>query len=357
MTKYLLALALVASCTDVPDESQQDDDTVVLGGFFPIAVDYQKHDSFQKWQDRGINTVIRVPPDDNVRDWTDKANQLGLKMIREPARDPRDDRRESNLLAWHWMDEPELHGVPASQLADFRRHMHDIDPDMPISVNFWGGGMRLGDCYRGYCYKDYIAHADWISDDIYACNKYQCDVDVVGHAVRQLREWGDGQRVFAYIEASDFDHNGTGPSPRRFRAEVWDAIVHGARGVFYFPERVHPLDYDGAPADVIAEMKDTDAELAKLAPVLQRGFNPNAIAMNTPDALEVTWRRTKDAAYFFVLNPSALHHDNQELHLHGVRADSAHVVDEGRDVRLHGRDTIVDDFAPYEVHIYEVPNR
>ena len=37
MTKYLLALALVASCTDAPAESQQDDDTVVMDGFFPAA--------------------------------------------------------------------------------------------------------------------------------------------------------------------------------------------------------------------------------------------------------------------------------------------------------------------------------
>src|SRR5207237_596648 len=148
--------------------------------------------------------------EDNVGDWTDRANHLGLKMIREPRADPRDDRDEPNLLAWHWMDEPELHHVPPSDLASFRHHIHDIDPHIPIFVNFWGGGIRAG-AHPADTYRDYIAHADWISDDIYPCNKFGCEIRVVGDEVHQLRDWANGQRAFAYIETGDFDGNGSGP--------------------------------------------------------------------------------------------------------------------------------------------------
>ena len=38
-----------------------------LGGFFPIAADYQPHGDFEKWVGRGVNTVIRVPGQDSTR--------------------------------------------------------------------------------------------------------------------------------------------------------------------------------------------------------------------------------------------------------------------------------------------------
>jgi hypothetical protein len=361
MTKLLCAL-LLASCADQPaTTSTEDDDVQVLDGFFPIAADYQPHTSFHKWKDRGVNTMVRVPPADTVDAWTNEANQLGLKMIREPRNDPHQDKNEPNLLSWHWTDEPELHGVPAGDLESFRQRLRNIDPDIPISVNFWGGGMRLGSCYNGHCYRDYIDHADWVSDDIYPCNKYQCDIQVVGQEVRQLREWShDHQLAFAYIETSDFDGNGTGPSPRRYAAQVWDAIIHGARGVFYFSERIggdhHLAQYDATPNDVVDEMKKVDDKLARLAPVLQRGINPKRISVDGPDGLEVTWRYAPDrhAYYVIALNPDDAQKSNRQLRLHGVRGDRAKVFDENRNVMLHGHDTIVDDFAPYEEHVYEV---
>src|SRR2546425_10682097 len=84
MTK-VFALALTACAVPAaPDIDTFEDDSVVLDGFFPIAADFQPHGSFDKWQARGVNTMIRVPGDDTVGDWTDRANHLGLKLIREP---------------------------------------------------------------------------------------------------------------------------------------------------------------------------------------------------------------------------------------------------------------------------------
>lgn len=339
-----------------------------LGGFFPIAADYQPHRDFEKWQRRGVNTVVRVPGEDSIADWTREANRLGLAMIREPRSDPKEDRGEANLLAWHWRDEPELHGVPASELADFRHRMHEIDPDRPIIVNFWGGGMLQADadgCYAGHCYPDYVEHADWLSDDIYPCNKFACDIELVGEMVALLRRWGDHQPAFAYVETGDFDGDGTGPSPRRFAAEVWSAVIRGARGIFYFSARVKvPCDsgcllgYDMTPDDVAAEMTELNARLTRLAPILQRGVNPDQVSMNGPDGLAIGWRRDLEGRgfYFLVLNPEDAHRDRISLALHGVHpATPIEVVDEGRTLDVDDGNAIVDDFAPYEVHIYRVP--
>ena len=105
MRPLLLAAALAAGCTvpatgpsgdgpeggadGAPDGGSADDGGEpepgdgFLRGFFPIAADYQPHGDFENW--------------------------LGLKMIRQPRGDPARDIDEAGLLAWHWMDEPELH--------------------------------------------------------------------------------------------------------------------------------------------------------------------------------------------------------------------------------------------------------
>lgn len=339
-----------------------------LGGFFPIAADYQHHSTFAEWKKRGVNTMIRTPPKDTIQDWTKKANELGLKMIREPRPDPKDDLKEKNLLAWHWVDEPELHGVPASKLADFDKKMAGIDPKMPIHVNFWGGGMleNPDGCYGPYCYADYVKHADFISHDIYPCNKYDCDITLVGKMTKRLRSYAKGdQEAFAYIESSDWDQNGTGPSPRRLRAEVWDAIINGARGVFYFCVALIPgckpgdgcLDkYDATPKEVADAMKPLHATLEALSPVLQTKINPGSVSMEVKAPLEAGWRKASDGTvYFIVLNTSDKDLKAQKLAIKGMSPSGpAKVFRENREVKVNAGGEIVDDFQAYETHVYRV---
>jgi hypothetical protein len=340
-----------------------------LDGFFPIAADYQPHTAFDKWKHRGVNTVIRVPGEDDMREWNKRARELDLKMIREPAPHAGDDKDLKNVIAWHWKDEPELHGIPASQLADFRKKMHDIDPDRPIIVNFWGGGMRQANsagCFNGHCYPDYVEHADWLSDDIYACNKFNCNIEVVGQEVSQLRHWGEHQPAFAYIETGDFDGNGTGPSPRRFKAQIWDAIIHGARGIFYFSAKIkqnctaHCLaSYDMTPPDIADEMQRTSDLIERLAPVLQRRIDPKSARMHSSDSgLEIGWRYSPDdhAYFFLVLNPGDNRKEDRRLEIEGFKpASAAKVIDESREEDIHmDSKVIVDTFDPYELHIYKV---
>ena len=367
--KSAIAVCMLVGCaaSDPVSIDEEDLQGPVLDGFFPIAADFQPHSSFDKWQGRGINTVIRVPGDDSIGDWTDSANHHGLKMIRAPKNDPHDDAHEPNLIAWQWEDEPELKGKTASDLESFRQHMANIDPQRPIFVNFWGGGMREANadgCFNGHCYPDYIHHADWISDDIYPCNKFDCRVDVVGQEVSQLRQWGDGQPAFAYIETGDFDGNGTRPSPHQYAAEVWDAVIHGARGVFYFSERIrvpcaqHCLEsYDDTPNDVVDEMKKVNDRLTRLAPVLQRAINPHSADFRGPDDLRLGWRHdvANHQFVFLALNRTGDAKSNVHLQLRGVNTNHrADVAFEGRTLPIGGDGTISDDFGPYELHVYRV---
>src|SRR5262249_12658756 len=134
------------------------------------------------WKSRGINTVVRVPApggnygNDSIDTWSQAANALGLKMIRGPRPNPRDDDAEANLLAWIGPDEPAARGTSAAQaIGAFADSLHAANPNRPVLTNFVGPFVLgksdpcngPGDGSDEACYPDFFAKLDWVSNDIY----------------------------------------------------------------------------------------------------------------------------------------------------------------------------------------------
>src|SRR6059058_5590096 len=85
--------------------------------FFPIGVWSQPLYTFDKWQSRGINTVINFEPYGGVNtmdQWSDAANAHAFYQVRAPRANPADDLKETRLLAWMYGDEPDLHKTAPS---------------------------------------------------------------------------------------------------------------------------------------------------------------------------------------------------------------------------------------------------
>jgi hypothetical protein len=78
--------------------------------------------------------------------------------------------------------------------------------------------------------------------------------------------------------------------------------------------------------------------------------------MQVSDPLEVGWRRAPDGShYFFVVNTSRNARHNEHLALHGIHpSDAIEVLRESRNVHANGDNEIVDDFEPFDVHLYHV---
>src|SRR5437763_4677608 len=81
---------------------------------FIIGVWYQPASSFQKWKDRGINTLIGFEGEGGgvTRDaWMKAAREAGLCYIVKPVpEDPaqmKSNAADPNLLAWKQPDEPD----------------------------------------------------------------------------------------------------------------------------------------------------------------------------------------------------------------------------------------------------------
>ena len=257
-----------------------------LTSFYPIAVDFQPPSSFGTWKSRGINTAIRVPSGTDIEAWTSAANAHGLKMIRRARADPARDDAEANLLAFAGLDEPELNGCsPGCVEADYRR-LKQSAPSKPYLVNlagtsvlFRGGTTDPYECNRD-CITRYLGAMDWVSHDIYAVNSH-LPIDSIGRTLERLHRWSARRPQFAYIEASDFNNDGIRPTRDQFRAQIWDAIIHGARGISYFAvDAARPIERpDAVPADIAAEMQLQNSRITELAGVLQSTINPAAIGV------------------------------------------------------------------------------
>ena len=348
---------------------------------FPIGVYWQPTASFDLWKSRGINTVIgfyKKPAD--MAEFNQAAVSKNLWMIRNPRANPADDLHQKNLLAWAHADEPDINGVPAKTLAAEYASWKAADPTRPVIVNFSGQNAQYqADGLTDALYQQYSRSADWISSDVYPLTAWNhsdwIDKNAKlnlknpannggvpfnpGNSVDKLRSLSGGKKQFAYIETS-FQNIGKGPAKgargataAEVRGETWDAIIHGAKGIIYFPQSFHPDKTDGTPASVAAEITRTDAKITEMAAVLNSDGDATSNLMALGGGLEGTQREYGGKLYFFVLNFSHTAAKKAQVSLTGIAGQAMiDVVDESRKL-TSGNGGITDSFAPYQLHIYQ----
>ncbi len=371
--------------TGLPPEEMPTDG--FLDGFFPIGVFGQPAYTMEGWQSVGCNTMLGTPQGENLGAWDDEAQRLGMMMIRAPVGAPSEDVGRTDLLAWLLPDEPDVEannapcgGNCVSLIESMSASWRAADPDRKIFVNVAGPNVVLAwgcDYCNGpgddpptdgcnpdnaQCYPRIIETSDWISQDIYPVTGWlpaedlRDDITVVGRTLDRLADWTDKPR-FAIIEISDqrlgFDGTGLrGPTPEEYRAEIWHAIIHGAHGIFYFPQAFNPFEYEAVEPDVLDEMIVQHERITGLAPLIQSEADPADIVVQVGAPLEATWRKTEGTVWVFVLNTSD-QPGTGAVKVEGVAAD-AEVYDEGRSLSfVDGGFT--DEFAPYDVHVYALP--
>lgn len=365
-----------------------------LGGYFPIGVFMQNHDTFQKWHDRGVNMLMGEPNwtmegmthDQFIQFWDAEAAKLGMRTIRRPLSNPALDIGSTTLLAWAQDDEPDAAGAGITNLPSFvsiYNTLKAVDPSRPVYLNFAGPDVVIAvggpkdpppswctapdyNCSTVKNHVDYIEQTlDWVSNDIYPYTGWlpdegrRGDPTYVADPLDLLRSWTDKPQ-FNFIETSNqyFVSTGTGITPGGLRAEIWLSIIHGTRGFVYFPQVVAAVggtpDTDGTPADVAAEMTTQNGIVTQLATTLQGAINPSTLSATVPSPLQAGWRDTAGAAYFFVVNPRNATASNARVTLTGIgSATSATVYNESRTVAISSG-ALTDTFGPYAVHIYVV---
>lgn len=330
---------------------------------FPVGVDAQPQYSWDKWKMRGIDTLCRAELQDKTLAWlNDQAKAAGLPLIRQPLDKPSDDIGNPALLAWSHNDEPDLKTdtTPPSMLKATYDAWKKVDPTRLVFVNISGWNlwnMPSSSKCDVACYKQIAQAADWIGNDYYPVNLAQ-DVDLVGKAVSKAREISGDKPQLAYIEASDQElpwaPAGKAPTGPQLHAEIWDAIVHGARGICYFPQKIGGgFSYDNSTPEIQAEMTKQNALLKEIGGHLQGEIDPAPYKATVAAPLEAGWRTDAGKTYFIVVNLKSAAVTGATITLGGVTATTAAVHGESRSVSITGG-AIKDDFAGYAFHVYEV---
>ena len=350
-------------------------------GDFTIGVYRQPVQSLAGWKARGINTVVAFY--DNpvwMEEYINTSNALGLWQIRNPRQNISADIGAKFLLAYSHPDEPDINGISTQFLAAEYAQWKAGNPSVPVVVNVSGGDV-LRPTYpanKDATYQGIFNTADWINNDVYPVTAWAHPqwidkaIPLVnngndpyfstiafnpGLATDKIRQLTGGKKQFAYIETS-FQNNTSGPSiggrvvtPDEFRGESWDAIIHGTKGLIYFPQAFNPDVTDATPPQIVAEMTKNDALINSFGAVLNSGSDANNNFVNLPGGLEATWRDFGGHRYYFVLNDSHGVAWNQPLNLPGLPSGAVEVAGEGRSVFANGN-AITDSFAPYQMHVY-----
>ena len=321
--------------------------------------------NMQNWESRGVNTMVGYNSSvgNTQAVWDQTAASLGLYTIRPPSANPANDVGDSSLVAWAMQDEPDASGVSPSSLLAQYNSLKSVDPNMPIYTNYSGGYvLGLQGSNSAATYAAYTAATDWSSNDIYPVTGWgqPNNLGWVGKAVSTLSSDSSGKPQYCFIETSNQNlpwvGNERGPTPCEVNGETWDAIIHGARGIVYFPQRIDGgFQYDATPANVVTQITQQDAMISSLAPVICSGSVSNAQSLsflNSP-SLEGTWRIYNGVEYYFVLNLSASALNNVNFTLPNLGPEEVlGVYDQFRDIVTNGDGSVTDSFGPDQVNIY-----
>jgi hypothetical protein len=144
-----------------------------------------------------------------------------------------------------------------------------------------------------------------------------------------------------------------GVTAAQFRSEVFNAVISGATGIIYFPQRIGGgFLYDNMNSAVEAEMKSVNARLGRIGGALMSQRDPSGAGITVSGSLRATWRKYGGRTYLIVLNNSTSA-VTASMTTRGVSASSASVDGEGRSVAIRGG-VITDTFRAEEAHVYVV---
>jgi hypothetical protein len=344
-------------------------------GFFPIGVWLQSPMRAAAYKAIGINTFVGLyqgPTEDQLAQLT----KYGMFAVAEQNDVGLNSMNRQVIKAWMHGDEPDnaqpigfgLYGscIPASKVVRHTQEMKSRDPTRPVIINF---GQGIANEYwrgRGACngdlkYYDYAAQGvDILSFDIYPVGSTTPQVkgklDYVARGVTNLvKRTAGGQTVWAALETTALDPNRP-VTPAEVRSEVWMALIHGAKGVFYFVHEFVPKFREDAlfrRPEVVAEVAKTNQLIKALAPVLNGPNVPRMLTVKSDVPIATMVKLHEGTMHIFAVamenSPSTA-----RFVVDGLGKTQARVIGEQRSVTIT-KDEFEDAFDGYGVHVYQIP--
>lgn len=337
--------------------------------FFPIAVWVQTPQVHgAEYKNIGINVFSGLFA--GIDDAAMSALQsLGLSTIVWQQADALASPYKSVVKGWLQDDEPDnaqWNGsgwgpcVDPSVIVAKYNAFRAADPTRPVIINFGRGAADVNWVGRGSCtgrtdmYSQYARGADILSFDIYPVNGGDA-ITYVAKGVDNLRRWGGGKPVWAFIETTAYDTGNGQPTPAQVKAEVWLALTHGASGIQYFAHILSPRFIEaGLLSDSVmtAAVKRINLQIRSLATVLNSPTIANGATVNATVRIDKMVKRAGGFTYLFAVNPTRTQ-SNATFSMTGLSGGTVTVLGEGRSLTMTGG-RFTDSFAGYGVHLYKI---
>jgi hypothetical protein len=254
-----------------------------------------------------------------------------------------------------WMfDEPELTGYDPALLERVIRTLRALDPGHQAWVN-------LSPYATDGQLQSFGASADVLGFDIYPIPEGHYglpneSLSVVGDYTERVQAAAPaGADVWMILQAfgySDLDEGTEGrrPTPDELRFMVYDALVHGARGVMFFGSHqlrnTIPLDEPVWDAGV----RRAARELGIIGPLLLRG-EPLGDVSAQPKSLAARGWRSCDSQLLIAINTSASPEIGLLCFGDGIR-DAYDIFEDRRPIVDRG--CLRDEFGAHGVHVYRI---
>ena len=264
-----------------------------------------------------------------------------------------------STIGYYLEDEPDGHGFLPSALPQTQRVTATGKLVFEtFTAHFWSkaadppaGGKTL--------YPQYFANVDVAGTDVYPYAKFCGNATVTNASVfdvqRDLVQDAAGKPTFQWIEATALGGSCADPgnpqlTPARARAELWDAVAAGAKGlgIFTWANQGGIWQSFLVAPDIQDQIKAELARISSLSAALLSTPQPVRTRPNTP--LRATARVYGGRTYVIAVNNSAAPLTTA-FGVPAIAARSASVWGENRSVRVN-RGGMSDRFDAYDVHVY-----
>jgi hypothetical protein len=262
--------------------------------------------------------------------------------------------RGRGLLGWTFPDEPENNGWTPSSLKRAHPYARGTADGLVSFVTTSGGFFRPP--YRDSkvtlsAFGQFARLADVAGFDLYPLGHCQHDLGAVYDAQRAFIRLAGGMPTFQWIETGPIRPTYCGGftmTPAELNAEVWLAIIGGARGIGFF---THTWSPDHKAFDVSPTLQQT---IKKISGVLA-SVHPGLVGLTTlssanSSSVKVVARAGTDTDYVFAVNTQRLP-IKVEIQVPRLHDGPLQVLGENRSLPVqHNR--LVDNFQPLSVHVY-----
>lgn len=355
--------------------------------FFPIAVRLQQPRNARRFKQAGINLYVGLwqgPTEEQLAALREadmpvicEQNAVGLRHREDPI-----------IVGWMHPDEPDNAQpttdpatgrkgwggpVPPERVVEWYRQIRSKDPDRPVLLNLGQGVANDSWVGRGTGahpddYFTYVKGADIISYDVYPVAGLNSEdlLWYVAKGLERLRLWirwnesTDGKKIlWNALECTRISNRERKPTPHDVRAEVWMSLIHGSQGIIYFVHQFEPNFVEYAlleDREMLEAVTAINRQIHELAPVLNSPTILDGVLVksSTPGVpVHSMVKRYGGATYLFAVGMRNASTTAEFTIQNAPERATAEVLGEGRRIAVR-RGRFMDEFKPYEVHLYRV---